>query len=95
LRSVQLSSDGFKVTMGGLITVGYSILGCGCIYGYRKIDYRSNSVNISPPPQLQPPPEPQPPTPKPLKSILKDTHDAELQLNINKWTGHVKPEDIV
>lgn len=87
LKILQLSSYGFKITMAGMITVGYSILGCGCIYWYRKIDCRSTSVVSHP--------QPEPPAPKPLKSILKDTHDAELQLNINKWTGHVKPEDIV
>jgi len=88
LRSLQLASYGFKVTMAGIITVGYSILGCGCIYGYRKIECRSNTV-------VQQPQTPPTSVPKPLKSILKDTHDAEIQLNIKKWSGSVKPEDIV
>jgi hypothetical protein len=96
LRAAQLASYGFKLTIIGLIGIGYAILGCGCIYGCRAINCRSNSVNISP----QPPREPQVEVVQlaqvvqvaPLKSILKDTRDRDLQLNIRKWTGGVTPD---
>jgi len=81
LKALQLSSYGFKVALGGIIAVGYSILGCGCIYGYRQCKRDvGDSVGSQPS---------SPPEPKPLKSILKDTN--QLQLNIRKWSGTVNP----
>jgi hypothetical protein len=90
LRSAQLSSYGFKLTMAGLIGVLYSIVAYACMHGYRNIECKRNAVADSVPPQASSKPEP-----KPLKSILKDTSDYQLQLNIKKWTGTVTPEDIV
>lgn len=84
LRSAQLSSYGFKISMAGLICVGYSILAYGCMHVYRNIDCR----RVEPEPVLAQPPQ----TPKPLKSILKNTRDYALELNIRKWTGTVTPD---
>ena len=86
LRAAQLSSYGFKVTIVGVSMVLYSILGFGCMHFHNNIDFRRNEADVFPE-QVQ---DPKPP--KPLKSILKDTSDYELQLNIRKWTGTVKPD---
>lgn len=88
LRSLQLASYGFKVTMAGIILVGYAILGCGCIYGYRNVDCRNDTVQDMSAKVQQAPSHSEP---KPLKSILKDTEITRLQININKWTGNLKP----
>jgi hypothetical protein len=88
LQALQFSSYGFKVTMAGLIIVGYSIIGSGCIYCYTSIDCRSNIIKVQQAPIVQA-------EPKPLKSILKDTHAFNLQMKIKKWSGNTKLEDIV
>ena len=89
LRDAQLSSYGFKVTIGGLISFGSGILGIACMYCNKESE--TNAVVDTPePPKVEPSPEH-----KPLKSILKDTSNYRLQVNIKKWTGNVKPEEIV
>ena len=102
LRAAQLGSYGFKLTIIGLIGVGSAIFGCGCIYGCRLINCRSNSVTISPDPPRQPQLEVEQlaqvvqvvkvEQAVPLKSILKDTRNRDLQVNIRKWAGGVTPD---
>ena len=94
LQELQLSSYGFKVTMAGLIIIGYSITASACIYGYRNIYCRTNVIEESTSSKVQQAPIVQA-EPKPLKSILKDTHAFNLQMKIKKWSGNIKLEDIV
>jgi len=84
LRSAQLSSYGFLVCIAGVSVVLFSLLGFVCISFYTNVDFRRNTDVF-----------PEQEDPKPLKSILKDTRESRLKLNIKKWTGNVNPEEIV
>ena len=97
LRAAQLASYGFKVIVVSLIVFGYGTLSCVCMCGCNRIKCTKESV-------IHPSPEIIVEDIKPLKSILKPQAQQEkhivrekrnLELNIKKWTGGVKIEDII
>ena len=102
LRAAQLASYGFKLTIIGLIAIGSAIFSCFCIYGCSLINCRRNSVTISPDQPRQPQLELEQlaqvaqvvkvEQAVPLKSILKDTRNRDLEVNIRKWTGGLTPD---
>ena len=90
LRTAQLSSYGLKVTIICLGVFTYGIVSCLFICGYNYINSKRKSTVD---PSISPRTSPE--NIKVIKSILKpseptllkDTKDLELQINIKKWTG--------
>ena len=96
LQKAQYSSYGFKVAVAGTILFGYGLLGCVSICIYNSLECKKNTVQPIEVPSIQAATHSSSvDTIIPLKSILKPTPVYVKRVDIRKWTGHVKPEDIV